>query len=70
MGSDGSLNANWNYLAKAGVSDLTNKGGLLVGDGTGTSIQLNPGASGYVRLAMVASPERMAEACRRLKQLK
>ena len=48
VGSDGSLNANWNYLAKAGVSDLTNKGGLLVGDGTGTSIQLNPGASGYV----------------------
>ena len=48
VGSDGSLNTNWNYLAKAGVGDLTNKGGLLVGVGDGTSTQLNPGNSSYV----------------------
>ena len=46
--SSGNLNSNWNYLAKAGVGDLTNTGGILVGIGDGTSIQLDPGNSGYV----------------------
>jgi len=46
--SSGSLNSNWNYLAKAGIGTLTSKGGLLQGVGDGTSTQLDIGASGYV----------------------
>ena len=46
--SSGILNSNWNYLAKASIGTLTNKGGTLQGVGDGTSVQLDPGASGYV----------------------